>query len=210
MSENTPPGPENPYGTGPGQPYGRPSGDYPQGQTGGYESAPPPPPAAGGSRPGELLDRFLARLLDLLVLFVLQVVVIAPILVLVVGRDNVGALGTGGAYAAAALGAVLTTALNLGYFGYLDSTRGRTLGKMVMKLYVVGAAGGKPTFEESVKRNIWLALPILGLVPALGAVVSGLGQLAAIITIAVGISSDPVNRRPWTDKFAGTQVLKQA
>ncbi len=38
---------------------------------------------------------------------------------------------------------------------------------------------------------------------------AGIGQLVAVIMIAVGINNDPVARRPWTDKFAGTRVIKE-
>ena len=54
---------------------------------------------------------------------------------------------------------MLSTVINLGYFGLMESTRGQTVGKMLMKLHVEGASGGKPTLEEAVKRNIWMGLP---------------------------------------------------
>jgi hypothetical protein len=54
-----------------------------------------------------------------------------------------------------------------------------------------------------------MGLPILGIIPILGGLVAGVGQLVAVIMIAVGINNDPVGRRPWTDNFAGTQVIKE-
>ena len=99
--------------------------------------------------------------------------------------------------------------LYLGYFGFMESSQGRTIGKMAMKLRVEGVNGGKPSLEQAIKRNIWLALPLLGIVPILGGLVAGIGQLVAVIMIAVGINNDTVRRRPWTDKFAGTQVIKE-
>ena len=76
MSEgSTPPPPqENPYGGGPGAtpppaynppppPYSpAPPYQQPGPGPGGYAAAPPPPPV--GPRPGELGERFLARLID--------------------------------------------------------------------------------------------------------------------------------------------------
>lgn len=235
---NPPPPPENPYGSGPGQtpPPGQqpppPSGQQPPpppppGQSpgqnpgqdpgqpgqygaapGGYQPAPPPPPM--GSRPGELLDRFLARLIDSVLLFVVNLVLLVPIMIAVLGID--GATGFGGvgtSFAAGAVTAVLSTLVYLGYFGFMESNQGRTVGKMVMKLRVVGSGGGNPSLEEALKRNIWMGLPILGVVPVIGGLVASLGQLAAVIMIAIGINNDPVERKPWTDKFAGTQVLKE-
>ena len=107
------------------------------------------------------------------------------------------------------MSAVLSTVIYLGYFAIMESSRGQTVGKMVMKLHVEGPGGGKPTLEQAAKRNIWLALPILGLIPILGGIVSAVGQLVAVIMIAVGINNDPVRRQPWTDKFADTQVIKE-
>ena len=64
-----------------------------------------------------------------------------------------------------------------------------------------------PRSRRPAKRNIWLAYPILGVIPFLG-IVGGIISLVAVILIAVQINSDP-ERKPWTDKFAGTQVIKE-
>lgn len=117
--------------------------------------------------------------------------------------------GFGSSYAYGAVSAIITTVIYLGYFAYMESSQGRTLGKMIMKLRVVGPAGGNPTMQEAVKRNIWLGLPILGIVPILGGLIAWLGQIVAIILCAIGISNDP-QRQHWFDKFAGhTQVMKE-
>lgn len=63
--------------------------------------------------------------------------------------------------------------------------------------------------EQAIKRNIWVALGILGVLPLIGGLLASIGQLVAAIMIAVGINSDVVGRRAWHDKFAdGTQVIK--
>lgn len=79
---------------------------------------------------------------------------------------------------------------------------------MLTKLETRGAGGGRPTMEEALKRNIWVALGLLSIIPLIGGVLGGLAQLAAVIFIAVGISGDAVARRGWHDQFAGTQVVK--
>ncbi len=221
MSEGTgnpPPPPENPYGSESGQtpppggmppPAGQqPPGQQPMGQA-GYPSAPPPPPSSG-PRPGELLDRFLARLIDFVILFIVNLVILVPVVIGMIGVNaGAGSFGFGGSFVAGAVTAVLSTVIYLGYFGFMESNQGRTVGKMVMKLHVEGAAGGKPTLEEAIKRNIWLGLPLLGIVPIIGGLIASLGQLAAVIMIAIGINNDPASRRPWTDHFAGTRVIKE-
>ena len=48
--------------------------------------------------------------------------------------------------------------LYLGYYVYMESSRGRTFGKQILKLRVLGATGGNPTMEEALRRNAWAAL----------------------------------------------------
>jgi uncharacterized RDD family membrane protein YckC len=210
-----PPPPSDPYaGAAAGQPdYGQPTGQPDYGQQ------PPQQPGWGhpgdqaaygtaGEQPGGLGARFLARLIDGILVGIVATI---PTAILVAAFDiSNGGVGFGGSYAYAAISGVISALFNLGYFGYLESTRGQTVGKMALKLHVQTMSGGLPTFEQAVKRNIWLALPILGVVPVVGSLVGSLGELVAVIMIVVGISSDGVTRRPWTDKYAETRVLKRS
>ena len=214
MSTNQPP-PEQPDGgttPPPGSPPpSQPAGPAPTGyggttpppQTppaGGYAPMPgAPAPAPGVPHPGGLLDRFLARFFDLLI-----VGVVAFIINVVLGAVSDSWLLT------SAISAVVTAVLYLGYFAYLESNRGQTIGKQVMKLKVVGPDGvSNPTVEQAVRRNIWTAFGIAGVVPIIGGLIGGLAELAAVIVIAVNISSDDARRQHAFDKFAGgTQVLK--
>jgi uncharacterized RDD family membrane protein YckC len=203
----TPPPPQNPYGSQPSTPPPPPPNPY--------ASQPPPPadpyagnpPAAGqtpygaeaypvtpggpapvaGAQPGDLLPRFLSRLIDGLILAVVNVVLIAAL-------DNVVAGVIGGI-------------IYLGYYAYMESSRGRTLGKQIMKLRVHGASGGNPSMEEALRRNAWAALGIISSIPILG-ILAGLAELVAVIAIAVTISQDPL-KRGWHDKFGNTSVTKE-
>jgi uncharacterized RDD family membrane protein YckC len=173
---------------------------------------PPPPPPMGASapvpgapagvygagQPGSLMDRFLARLIDFIIIGIVGFII----------RIVLAAISDSWLLANL-IDAVVTTVLYLGYFGYLESNRGQTIGKQVMKLKTVGPDGhSNPTMNEAIKRNIWLGAAILGVVPILGALLGGLIELAAIIIIAVNINSDP-QRQHWFDKFAGgTKVVK--
>lgn len=183
---SAPPPPSSPYGAAP----------------------PPPPPGPQGPRPGELLDRFLARLIDFVLLLVLNVVANVILRAVLVSNDSSFGMGSASFSAYAVVSSVLTAVIYLGYFGLMESNRGQTVGKMVTKLHVQGAAGANPTLEEALKRNIWLAYPLLGVIPFIG-FVAGLVGLVAVLLIAVQISNDVPERRPWTDRFAGTRVLKQ-
>jgi uncharacterized RDD family membrane protein YckC len=174
-----------------------------------YGAAPPPPPAPTGARPGELLDRFLARLIDGILLGIVNGVVVGAIVVgAIMGESGNFFITTGTDFAVSAVSAILSTALYLGYFAFMESSRGQTVGKMILKLRTVGPDGGNPTMEQALRRNIWAGLSILGIVPILG-FLGGLAQLVAVIMIAVGINKDTVNRQAWHDHFAGeTRVLK--
>jgi uncharacterized RDD family membrane protein YckC len=149
-------------------------------------------------QPGSLVDRFVARLIDGVI-----VGVAGAILNVVLGFISNSWLLTG------FISAVATAALYLAYFAYLESNRGQTIGKQVMKLKVVGPDHiSNPTLEQAARRNIFTAFGVAGVVPIIGGVLGALAGLAAAIVIAVNINSDP-QRQHLFDKFAGgTQVLK--
>ncbi len=166
---------------------------------------PPPPPPAGAAapmpptpgaaygpgQPGNLVDRFLARLIDGIIVGIVYVILYVVL------------LASTSYFLAVFLSGAVAALLYLGYFGYMESDRGQTIGKQVMKLKTVGPDGhSNPNMNEAVKRNIWYAF---GIIPFVG----GLAELASVILIAVGINGDPVNRQHWFDKFAGgTKVMK--
>lgn len=216
----------------PQQPYGQPSGATPPPETsygqGGYGYGPqhpgamPPPeqyggyPSTGGpgsGQPADVMPRFLARLLDFLIVGITYGIVVSfVILGLIMGTSDagtVGMMGGGDLGAADALSTILSALVVLAYFSLMESYTGRTLGKMIMKLEVRGAGGGRPTLAEAVKRNAWTALGVVGLVPLVGVFLSWVLQVAAAVAIAVTISNDPVARQGWHDRFAdGTTVVR--
>ena len=179
-------------------------------------TAQPPPPSPGydpgagphaGRRPGELVDRFLARLIDGVLLAVVYVFAAVIVGGAVMG-DRGGQYGSGSAARAAS--AVLGAVIYLGYFTLMESSRGQTVGKTVRKLHTLGPAGGKPTVEQSMRRNIWVAAGILGVIPVVGSTLGGLLELVAVMMIAVGINKDAIHRQAWHDHFAGgTSVVKE-
>lgn len=209
MSSTEPPaGSTPPIGSTPPPPPPAPAGP-----TGATPPPPPPPPPAGASygtsytgapapgagvgQPGSLMDRFLGRLLDSVIVG-LPAVIVVSVLGAVSGSWLVANLITGVVYAAA----------YVGYFAYFESSKGAGFGKQVLKLRVEGPGGGLPTMEQAVRRNIWLGAFILYVVPIAGPLIGGLIILAAEILIAVQINSDP-QRQHYFDKLAGgTKVVK--
>jgi uncharacterized RDD family membrane protein YckC len=156
----------------------------------------PVPPAAGSS-PGPgftgtagLGARIGARLLDVLI-----VGIPASIVLSIFGIGTFGGLD-GDSW----LGGAITSLLWFGYFVFLESNRGATLGKQILNLKVIEADGSYPSTESAAKRNVWM---LFGLIPWLG----GLLSLVAVIVIMVTISSDNHNRG-YHDTFAGTAVMR--
>lgn len=163
---------------------------------------PPPFPEANqppvGPASGSLAERFVARLLDGLIVGIPVGLVLGIVLGILGLFDNlIGMLILDVALAAAIFG----------YFVYFETSRGATIGKQVMKLRTIGAAGGNPTTDEVLKRNVFNAVYLVAWIPVLG-LLANLAGLVAIIAVAVTISSDPLGRG-WHDKFAGgTRVIK--
>lgn len=205
MSDSTPPPPANePTNASPTPPPPPPTG-------GGYQPAPAPAPgvATGGvGQPADLLMRFLARLIDFVLLAVVLAIINAVILAAMFSASATGSgIGLGGSYAFSAVSAVLSSVVYLGYFSLMESRSGQTLGKMLLKLQTQGPAGATPTLEQAVKRNLWTAAGILGVIPFLGLITWPIILIAEIM-IAVTINNSPT-KQGWHDNFAGgTKVIK--
>ena len=181
--------------------------------------APPPPPPPGGGQPpppyayeppqhissagqpGDLGSRFVAKIIDG-VLLAVTVGIISGILGL--AAFGMGMRGWG----ANLIGTVLSTAVAVGYYSFMESSQGQTVGKMVLGLKVQNLEGRNPTMEQALKRNAYFAISLIGVLPVLGGFIAGLATLAAVIYIAVTINNDTQWRRGWHDQFAGTWVAK--
>jgi uncharacterized RDD family membrane protein YckC len=194
----TPPPPPPPAGGAQyGDQYAAPQYGTPPPPAGSYGTPAPGYGAPVGERPGELLDRFLARLLDSLIIGIPTGIV-----------GGILTFSLGG-YASTIVTSVLYTVVFLGYYGFMESTRGASLGKLIMKLKVVGPDGhSHPTMEQAIRRNIWNGLQILNLVPILGWIAQAVLGIISLVLLIMGINQLP-DRRTWFDKFAGgCQVLK--
>lgn len=167
-------------------------------------------PVSGAGQPADLLMRFLARLIDFILLGIVNAIIVAIIVVGAFGLSGGNTFGySGGAgFAAGALTAVITSVLYLGYFTLMESRNGQTIGKMLLRLQTQGPDGSTPTTEQAFKRNFWVGLGILGVIPVVGGPIGGLAELVIVILIAVTINNSPI-REGWHDKLAGgTRVVK--
>lgn len=206
-STQNPPPEERPDTPPPGPPPPPPGqGSYHPG------AAPPPMQAASGiGQPADLWPRFFARAIDFILLAVVNAFIVGFIIVgAVMGSTATGAgFGVGSNFAASAVSSILSAAIALGYFSFMESSTGQTLGKMVLKLETRGPDGGHPTLEQALRRNAWTAIGVIGVLPIIGGVLSGILSLVAVITIAVTISNNTATRQGWHDGFAGgTTVVK--
>lgn len=125
-------------------------------------------------------SRVLAAVLDLVVLFILEIAAFLGTVVLMAVFE------TAGWWVAVVLLAVVFL-LQWGYFAVLEvATRGRTLGKMAVGLRVVGASGGMPSIGSLLARNLIRTVDFLVGIPLMAA--------------------DPLARR-LGDRVAGTLVV---
>lgn len=159
--------------------------------------------------PADLRDRCLARVIDFGMLFVVSYVAVSLI---IVGRfmdADAGLLGIGqdGSYAGVVT-PILVAAIYWGYFAVLESQTGWTLGKMLVGIQVRGPAGARPPVRAALTRNAFTALGLLGLIPMVGGVLTGVAFLAGVAAIAVTIARSGT-RQGWHDLVAGgTRVVK--
>ena len=165
--------------------------------------APPPPPAeiAPGLTFGSTGRRFVAFLLDQIVLVLLAIVIgliVAPL------------LGSGGA--GSVVSQLLASAISLAYFvGTWRSSARATPGMRLLKLQVGNAFDGRVlTTEQAIRRWVALGEP-LGLLFATTAT-AGIGGLALLvwsIVLLITTATSPT-KQGLHDRFANSAVVEPA
>lgn len=183
-----PPGPPTPP---PGGPTPPPAGGFPGGQP------------VGGQRPGELQNRAIARVIDHIIVGVIMM--IAYFVFLAIFATGI-TTSFGEYFIVWTLTGLVAAAIGLAYFAFLESNRGQTVGKMVMKLRTYGPDGvSNPTMEQALKRNAYVGLYALAIIPCIGWFI----MPAAAVYIAVTLNKDVPNHQGWHDRFAGGTQVKQ-
>ncbi|AHC25724.1 MULTISPECIES: RDD family protein [Mycobacteriaceae] len=142
--------------------------------------------AASGRVPGGLLARWLARVIDGILIAIVSVL-------LAFVTDSLDSIWVTGLF---------TGLLTFVYCVAFEVTQGWTPGKKVLGLSVHGAGdGGKPTLRQSAIRNAFTLLPIIPLI-------GGLLGVIAILVIAVTINSSATKQGKHDELAGGTQVVK--
>ncbi|AOW93721.1 RDD family protein [Rhodococcus sp. WMMA185] len=147
------------------------------------------------STPGELLPRIGARIIDTLIVGIPAGIVTV---MLTLSLDS---------FLSGIVGGIVTAAAFLGYFVFLETTRGRTLGKQLLGLRVEGPDGGLPTQQQSLVRNSFYILSALGSLPIIG-LLFGLAELVVLIVILVTIGTSPTKQGKHDEIAGGTRVVK--
>lgn len=152
--------------------------------------APRSPKAPG--QPAGVGVRFGARFLDFLML------ALAFGIVVIIASAFLSPDADPGAWWLIGLLAVIA---NFGYFVYLESSFGATLGKAFLKLRTVAPDGRKPTTRAAIVRNAWV---LVGVIPFVG----GLAGAVIGIWIAISIGNDAGGRGIHDRWAGGTAVIR--
>lgn len=140
-------------------------------------------------RPGGLLRRFFARLIDGIIVGVVGSISILSFLSLDALSDY---LVTG----------LFTGVLMFAYFVAFEAGLGWTIGKKILGLEVRGPAGAaKPSVSQAAVRNAWTVFPVI---PYIGGPVA----FIAIVVIAVTISGSRAKQGKHDTLAGGTQVVR--
>ncbi|MBY0506052.1 MAG: RDD family protein [Bryobacteraceae bacterium] len=163
-----------------------------------------PAPFTPGRRYGGFWIRFLARIIDGLVLaipslLVILLVVGASFFKQILAGDFLGLATAGPAMIVASL---INAAMYAAYEAFTTSTYGGTLGKLALSLRVILPDGGMLSLQQAFIRHlIYGAGSILGLVPFVG-------PLAGLWTLVDNVAAafDP-QKRALHDRIANTFVI---
>ncbi|HME47614.1 RDD family protein [Mycobacterium sp.] len=159
------------------------TGDFDPGDAGAYPEAPRP---TRGRQPGPLGLRFVARLIDGII------VGLVGFLLAVLFHVSGDILITG----------LFSGLLTFIYFVAFEVTQGWTPAKKLFNLSVHGPGGApKPSLQQSAIRN---AFTLLAIIPYVG----GLLALIAYIVIAITIHNSPTKQGKHDELAGGTQVVK--
>ena len=154
---------------------------------GGYEAA--GQYGSAGLKPGGLLRRFFARIID-------------GIIVTIIGSLSIVAIFSFGRLSDYLVTGLFTGILMFVYFVAFEVGVGWTLGKKVLGLAVRGPGGApKPDLKQSAIRNAWTLFPVI---PYVG----GLVAVIAIVVIAVTISGSPTKQGKHDELAGGTEVVR--
>ena len=138
-------------------------------------------------------QRILARLIDAVIWILVSIVLAVTI---GGGASTYGTEFSGRSWFAGAVGTLLIAA----YEVYMVANKGGTVGKLALGLKVVKEDGSDVDLNTAIMRIVTY---VIGIVPVLGGIISGLVGLASIVMLF----TDDRHQTVW-DKIAKTIVIK--
>jgi uncharacterized RDD family membrane protein YckC len=170
----------------------------------------PPPPGAAAWTYADVPNRIFALIIDLIVLFVLEV---AVLLVLSIVGLSAGIISTGQTNAVATLVAtVVGTAINLVYFVGSWTRRRSTIGMRLLGMQVGNAFDGKTlTTDQGIRRAVALWGPgtlaqYFSSFPGIGGIISLLAFIWTLYLLWTTAKSP--TKQGFHDTFANSVVVK--
>jgi uncharacterized RDD family membrane protein YckC len=128
-----------------------------------------------------------------LIALIVDVVIIAVVVAIVAAIGFGSTLLSGGVLGTVFFGAfaIIAGVIIILYFPVMESTRGASIGKQILKLKVVSKTGGNPTFGEAFVRNV-----------------SKIYWLLLLLDVVVGLAVSKGYQQKYSDKLMGTSVVR--
>jgi uncharacterized RDD family membrane protein YckC len=176
-------------------------------------SAATPSPATGLVY-GDVPNRIIAYIIDILILVVINIAVGIVLAIVGLSATTVSGLEVTTNWFASIIITVVSLAISGIYFVYMWTNRRATVGMQALSLQIGTAPDGTTiTRDQAIKR--WLALgaifsiaQILSPLPLVGLLIAFL-SLGWIIFLIVTTAQSPT-KQGWHDKFANTMIVKAA
>lgn len=169
-------------------------------------SLPPPPdlpPRSPTFTPGGIGRRITARILDLLLIGIIDISLLRPRFTQGIRIPDVPLTELA---ALPASYTVLSAVLALGYFALFESKYGATPGKRVMNLQVYAPDGNPPSLPNAVRRSLFAVAGVVAAVPFVGQALALPLNLFAVITIIITIQRS-LTHQGWHDRFGGNTLV---
>lgn len=179
--------------------------------------APMPAPATGGPSAGlvygDVPNRAIAYIIDVIVLAVINIVVGIVLGAIGLSVVTIDGLESSFNYLASVIVTLVSLAISGAYFVYMWTTRRSTIGMGVLGLEIGTAPGGETiSTDQAIRRWVALGVPfsiaqILNPLPLIGILI-GLAALGWVIYLLWTTAQSPT-KQGWHDHFANTMVVKR-
>lgn len=176
------------------------------------EPAAPEAPLPSGLIYGDVPNRIIAYIIDVIVLAIINIVVGIVLGIIGLSVVTLDGLTSSVNYVASIIVTIISLAISGAYFVYSWTSMRATVGMKALGLQIGTAPGGTTvTMDQAIRRWIALGVPfsiaqILNPLPAVGMLI-GLAALAWVIFLLYTTAQSPT-KQGWHDHFANTMIVK--